>query len=215
MSWSARKAANTSISAPEPRWVHSFTGGVSHTRRAEAPKPIAKNQAHEALITLAANPSRSPALWTAIAPPRRPTVSKTAWGFSKETPPRLYDHRADPRPALHLRLFLRGRAERRYANHHEEEDSDGDQEPLVARSDEERRSSRRPHGTISRVSHRLAVAMLTRTLDNRPSNPDSLPQSFAPRSGKRSPARRASRRVRGSRREPQFFLASGPRSIPK
>lgn len=86
MSWSARKAANTSISAPEPRWVHSFTGGVSHTRRAEAPKPIAKNQAHEALITLAANPSRSPALWTAIAPPRRPTVSKTAWGFSKETP---------------------------------------------------------------------------------------------------------------------------------
>lgn len=86
MSWSTRKALKTSISAPDPRWVHSLTGGVSHARRAEAPKPTAKNQAHEALITPAANPSRSPALWTAIAPPRRPTVSKTAWGFNKETP---------------------------------------------------------------------------------------------------------------------------------
>jgi hypothetical protein len=46
---------------PEPRWVHSFTGGVSRARRAEGSKPIAKNQAHEALITPAANPSRPPA----------------------------------------------------------------------------------------------------------------------------------------------------------
>ena len=51
MSWSTRKALKTSISAPEPRWVHSLTGGVNRARRVEAPKPIAKNQAHEALIT--------------------------------------------------------------------------------------------------------------------------------------------------------------------
>src|SRR5918995_4664316 len=74
------------MSALKPRWVHNLTGDVSHARSAEAPKPTAKNQTHEALIAPAPNPSRSPAAWIAIAPPRRPTVSKTAWGLRKETP---------------------------------------------------------------------------------------------------------------------------------
>src|SRR3712207_7872382 len=30
----------TLFRSPEPRWVHSLTGGVSHARSAEAPKPI-------------------------------------------------------------------------------------------------------------------------------------------------------------------------------
>src|SRR5918995_873148 len=81
-----RTAARASIITPEPRCIQSLAGAVSRLWSAEAPKPTMRNHTHEAATTPQANSMRFSALWAAMAPPRIPTVSRTAWGLNRETP---------------------------------------------------------------------------------------------------------------------------------